>query len=257
MRSLSRLFSAIRRHKGLCASLVIVTASLTAVLAQTAAPAGPAAASSEIHGLDPAAMDTTAKACQDFYRYADGGWLKKNPIPPEYPSWGTFNELAERNREAMHKILERLAKEKAAAGSDEQKLGDFYASCMDEAAVEAQGRQTARRRAREDRQDPEPRGSPRRDRAAPDPRGRRPLRLRLPAGPQELERGHRGRLPGRPGAARPRLLHEDGRQIERAPRPVRRAREENVHASRRRRGARPRRKRRPSSTSRRSSPRSR
>ena len=39
------------------------------------------------------------QACRDFYQYADGGWLKKNPIPPEYPSWGTFNELAERNRE--------------------------------------------------------------------------------------------------------------------------------------------------------------
>ena len=86
MSSLLRLFPAIRRHKGLCASLVIATASLTALFAQTAAPAGPAAASADIHGLDPAAMDTTAKACQDFYKYSDGGWLKKNPIPPEYPS---------------------------------------------------------------------------------------------------------------------------------------------------------------------------
>src|SRR4029077_10060064 len=135
----SRLFSVIRRHRGLRAASIIATASLTAVFAQTAAPAGPAAASAEIHGLDPAAMDTTAKACQDFYKYSDGGWLKKNPIPPEYPSWGTFSELAERNREAMHRILERLAQEEAAAGLHEQKLGDFYASCMDEAAVEAQG----------------------------------------------------------------------------------------------------------------------
>jgi putative endopeptidase len=139
MTSRSRLFSAIRRQKGLRAAIIVVTASLTAVFAQTAAPAGPAAAGAEIHGLDPAAMDTTAKACQDFYKYSDGGWLKKNAIPPEYPSWGTFSELAERNRQAMHTILERLAKEKAAAGSDAQKLGDFYASCMDEAAVEAQG----------------------------------------------------------------------------------------------------------------------
>jgi predicted metalloendopeptidase len=141
MSSLSLLSSAVRRHKGIAAAIVLVAASLTAVLAQTAAPAAArsAAAGVERHGLEPADMDTTAKACQDFYKYSNGGWMKKNPIPPEYPSWGTFSELAERNREAMHRILEKLAKEKSAAGSDEQKLGDFYASCMDEAAVEAQG----------------------------------------------------------------------------------------------------------------------
>src|SRR5450759_977131 len=141
MSSLPPLFAAVRRHKGMGAAVVLVAASLTAVLAQTAAPAaaGSAAASAEMHGLDPADMDTTAKACQDFYKYSNGGWMKKNPIPPEYPSWGTFSELAERNREAMHRILEKLAKEKSAAGSDEQKLGDFYTSCMDETAVEAQG----------------------------------------------------------------------------------------------------------------------
>jgi putative endopeptidase len=93
----------------------------------------------ERHGLDPADMDPTCKPCQDFYKFANGGWLKKNPVPPEYPAWGTFSELAERNREAMRKILERVSKEKAQDGSDEQKLGDFYASCMDEAAIEAQG----------------------------------------------------------------------------------------------------------------------
>jgi len=101
----------------------------------SAAP--PAAAT--VHGIDPADMDTNGKPCEDFYQYADGGWLKKNPIPPEYPSWGTFNELAERNREAQRKILERLAKEKGSPGSEAQKLGDFYTSCMEEAAIEAAG----------------------------------------------------------------------------------------------------------------------
>src|SRR4051812_24248493 len=91
-------------------------------------------------GIDPADMDPTAAACKNFYQYADGGWIRKNPIPPEYPSWGTFNELAERNRELLHQILERSAKNTSAArGSDEQKIGDFFASCMDEAAIEAQG----------------------------------------------------------------------------------------------------------------------
>jgi putative endopeptidase len=100
------------------------------------ASAGPAART----GIDPADMDRTAAACSTFYQYSAGGWMKKNPIPPEYPSWGTFNELGERNRELQHQILERAAKNTSAPkGSDEQKIGDFYASCMDEAAIEAQG----------------------------------------------------------------------------------------------------------------------
>src|SRR4029077_18183150 len=102
-----------------------------------ASAAPPSAAA--VHGIDPADMDTNGKPCEDFYQYADGGWLKKNPIPAEYPSWGTFNELADRNREAQRKILERLAKEKGSPGSEAQKLGDFYTSCMDEAAVEEAG----------------------------------------------------------------------------------------------------------------------
>jgi putative endopeptidase len=102
------------------------------------APTG-AAATTSVHGIDPTDMDRTAKPCQDFYKYADGGWREKNPIPAEYPSWGTFNELADRNREALRKILEGLAAQKRAEGTEEQKLGDFYASCMDEAAVESAG----------------------------------------------------------------------------------------------------------------------
>jgi predicted metalloendopeptidase len=92
-----------------------------------------------VHGIDPTDMDRAAKPCQDFYQYADGGWRAKNPIPAEFPSWGTFNELAERNRGSLRKILEKLAAEKHEPGSEEQKLGDFYASCMDEPAVEAAG----------------------------------------------------------------------------------------------------------------------
>ena len=100
--------------------------------------AAPAAAPAR-HGIDPADMDPAAKPCDDYYQYADGGWMKKNPIPPEFPAWGSFNELRERNRTAMRQILERLAGEKHPAGSEEQKLGDFYASCMDETAIEAAG----------------------------------------------------------------------------------------------------------------------
>ena len=101
-----------------------------------AAPAG----SSPSHGLNPADMDRSASACGDFYRYSDGGWLRRNPIPADFPSWGSFNELDERNRESLHGILEKLAGQGSAAeGSEERKLGDFYGSCMDEGAIEAAG----------------------------------------------------------------------------------------------------------------------
>ena len=110
--------------------------------APAVAPAATPAASARpaSRGLDPGDMDLSASACGDFYRYADGGWVKKNPIPADYPSWGAFNELDERNRETLHQTLEKLAAgAPAAPGSEARKLGDFYASCMDEAAIEAAG----------------------------------------------------------------------------------------------------------------------
>jgi putative endopeptidase len=72
--------------------------------------------------------------------FATGGWRKRTTIPAGHPSWGSFDELAQHNREALHAILEDAAKTTAApAGSDTQKLGSFYRACMDEAAIEKAG----------------------------------------------------------------------------------------------------------------------
>jgi predicted metalloendopeptidase len=90
-------------------------------------------------GIDKADLDTSVNACVDFNQYANGGWLKKNPIPPAYSNWGVANVLSESNREQLRAILERDAKSKAKKGSNEQKVGDFYMSCMDEAAAEKAG----------------------------------------------------------------------------------------------------------------------
>ena len=66
--------------------------------------------------------------------------MKNNPIPAAYPRWGSFTILQEHNQDVLHTILEDAAKDKSAhPGSNWQKIGDFYESCMDESAVEAAG----------------------------------------------------------------------------------------------------------------------
>src|SRR5208283_5248860 len=84
-------------------------------------------------------LDRTCKPCDDFYEFAMRSWMKANPIPAEYSSWGTFTQLRDNNLTAMRTILEAAAKANPPAGSNEQKIGDFYASCMDTTAIEAAG----------------------------------------------------------------------------------------------------------------------
>jgi putative endopeptidase len=108
--------------------------------ASTPATAAPAQAFFAPHGFDLSAMDTSVKACDDFYRFAVGKWRDTHPLPAQYSRYGRFEELAERNREVLHQILEQdAAMTNAKPGSAEQKVGDFYAACMNEAAVETAG----------------------------------------------------------------------------------------------------------------------
>ena len=89
--------------------------------------------------FDKANMNTAVDACTDFFEFANGGWLKKTEIPASESRWGTFNVLADRNNAMLKEILESAAKSKAAEGSNEQLIGDFYATCMDEAGIEKAG----------------------------------------------------------------------------------------------------------------------
>lgn len=89
-----------------------------------------------IPSFDLDAMDTSADPCNDFFQYACGKWNANNPIPPDKTRWGRFDELRERNRYLLRDILEKSASAKNAPGSNEQRIGDYYGACMDEAAIE-------------------------------------------------------------------------------------------------------------------------
>jgi endothelin-converting enzyme/putative endopeptidase len=109
--------------------------------AVTPAPAGHVEPSAlkELKGFDASLMDRSADACADFYQFSCGGWLKQNPIPPDQASYGRDTELAERNRLILRDILEKASTQSPDRSAVEQKIGDYYASCMDEKAIEDKG----------------------------------------------------------------------------------------------------------------------
>jgi putative endopeptidase len=89
--------------------------------------------------IDPVNMNTAVKPSEDFFEYANGAWLKTTQIPATESRWGSFNELQEFNQNAMKEICEDAAKSPGAKGTSRQKVGDFYAAGMDEAAIEKAG----------------------------------------------------------------------------------------------------------------------
>ena len=109
------------------------------ILAAIAIPMMSVSAQNEKHGLDRADMDLTVNPGDDFYRYAGGGWIKNNPLKPEYSSFGVFNELAEKNRDQLKELFDNLAKEKHAKGSNGQKVTDLYALAMDSVRLNNEG----------------------------------------------------------------------------------------------------------------------
>ncbi|MGO9231441.1 MAG: M13 family metallopeptidase [Bryobacteraceae bacterium] len=84
-------------------------------------------------------IDPTANPCTDFYQYACGNWSKNNPIPADQARWGRFDQLEERNRNELREILETASKPDASRDTTTRQIGDFYAACMDDKAVEAAG----------------------------------------------------------------------------------------------------------------------
>lgn len=93
----------------------------------------------EHHGLLLANMDTTVSPREDFYRYANGNYLKTTQIPAEESRWGVFAELTERNTARIKGIMEECSKAGAAKGTIDQKIGDYYKTAMDSAKIEKLG----------------------------------------------------------------------------------------------------------------------
>ncbi len=97
------------------------------------------AAAKTSSGIDTSYLDRTCKPCADFFQFANGDWIKNNPIPAAYASWGSFNILNDRNEGVLHGLLDAASNSSEPSGSNAQKIGDYYASCMNTAQIDAAG----------------------------------------------------------------------------------------------------------------------
>ena len=118
-----------RRSLGGGGVLLVVIAAVSVHLA---------AANGERHGIDVAGMDRSVAPGDDFYRYANGTWMSRTEIPSDRRRWGVFEVLGEASLQRTHQILDRAASS-SAPGTIERTVGDYYASVLDEAGIEARG----------------------------------------------------------------------------------------------------------------------
>ena len=127
-----------RKHSMCLPLLVVLLLQLatapTSFAQQSAAQALPYSPS-----LDISSMDKSVDPCVDLYRYSCGGWQKKNPIPPDQTSWSVYAKLYQDNLIFLRGMLEQAAQPNEQRNAVTQKIGDFYAACMDESAVEKRG----------------------------------------------------------------------------------------------------------------------
>lgn len=121
------------------ASFAVACTGKSTISSGPTPPPGPAVVDVSLAevGLEASTLDRNADPCNDFYQFACGGWLAANQIPDDRATWGRFNELADRNQEQLKTLIEAAAAKPA--DPVEQKFGDYYASCLDENAIEARG----------------------------------------------------------------------------------------------------------------------
>jgi len=128
--------------KSLLLKLFVPIGILTSIITMESCGGGKSAEKDQkvTPAINKADMDTTINAGEDFYSFANGGWLKAHPVPSTESSWGSFNELRNNNMATLKKILDDASKNTAAKdGSNEQKLRDFYTSGMDSVAINKLG----------------------------------------------------------------------------------------------------------------------
>src|ERR1022692_736829 len=127
-----------RQHSACLSLFLVVTLSLVHAQTPSASPALPYSPS-----LDLSSMDKSVDPCVDLYTYSCGGWQKKNPIPPDQTSWSVYGKLYQDNLIFLRGMLEQAAQPDQPNNDKRnavtQKIGDFYAACMDEGAVEKRG----------------------------------------------------------------------------------------------------------------------
>jgi putative endopeptidase len=120
--------------------LFIVISALGACRADSGAPsASTESSASGTHDIDRASMDTSVQPGDDFYRYANGSWLKNTEIPADLANYGVFDILGEQSQQRTKGLLEGAASGNAAFGSDEHKIGDYFASYLDTDTIEKRG----------------------------------------------------------------------------------------------------------------------
>jgi putative endopeptidase len=120
-----------------CAILTILLSALFCVAQPS--PRASEGAMPDLERFSPEQADSSLDPCNDFFQYACSKWLKANPIPADQAGWGTFNKLAIWNVAAIRNTLEQAATLGSKRSPAEQKAGDHYASCMDEAAINKAG----------------------------------------------------------------------------------------------------------------------
>src|SRR4029077_17183706 len=115
----------------------LLTALFTLLLFAVAFAFAQSTSAAHQPALDVTSMDNSVDPCTNFYTYACGGWMKKNAIPPDQSSWGVYSKLEDDNKFILRDILETAAKPGPARSPVNQKIGDYYAACVDEKAIEA------------------------------------------------------------------------------------------------------------------------
>jgi putative endopeptidase len=127
------------RRLVLAAACILAAGFPLVAAAQTAPKDEPALTPIPLPGLDTTYIDKDASPCTDFFQYACGNFNKLHPIPPDRSGYGNVYMLYDRNQDVLHAILEKTAAGGAGRTAIEQKIGDYYATCMNTAAIDAQG----------------------------------------------------------------------------------------------------------------------